>query len=441
MAKNSKRKDRKRETKKRSRKAASQASAPQPRTRDAQVKKLGKAFYAAYHAGRTEEALDYALRAHKLIPHNANPLSDIATCYITLQDYAKAAEYAELALARNPQHINSLDAAAHSYGLLNNREKAAQSGRKALELRDAQYTAQAKQTPIDPATFAPLPPPPSAETKSKNIIAMSLYGALPKYCEMAIANAEYAPTVYPHWTLRVYVDGSVPQHVVQRLLALKAQVIRVAPAHEQMVGTFWRFLALDDSYLHRVAFRDADSLVTEAEAAAVQEWIDSGKHFHAMRDSCTHTELLLAGMWGAVTGALTAQHSIQQQITAYLEQYNADKGFHFADQFFLRECLWTTVRQSLIQHDSLFGFLNAQPFPITTRKEGLDVGASPTTSFFEFTHSAADGTVVQWQFTDSEGNALCEYPATIHNGKAKVPIPLHIAKSMERKELHVKVLG
>lgn len=423
------------------RRSGAAAALKTQQARHARARILGRSFLEAYREGKLTAALELAQQAHGIIPDNPAPLSDMATCCIGLERYAEAAEYAEKALQRQPTHLNSLDAAAHSYGMLGNLGKAAQYGRSALELRDAKYTAQPKQKPIDPATFAPLPPLPSAATKSKNIIAMSLYGALPKYCEMAIANAEYAPTVCPHWTLRVYVDGSVPQHVVQRLLALQAQVVRVTSEHEQIIGTFWRFLALDDSYLHRVAFRDADSLVTEAEAAAVQEWVHSGKHFHAMRDSCTHTELLLAGMWGAVTGALTAQHSIQAQITAYLAEYDAGKGFHFADQFFLRECLWATVRQSLIQHDSLFGFLNAQPFPITTRKEGLDVGASPTTSFFEFAHSAADGSKVPWQFIDSDGNVLCQYFANIHSGKARVAIPLHLAKRMESGKLRVQVLA
>lgn len=411
-----------------------------PQARNLRTQALGRSFLEAYRAGNLTAALELAQQAHRIIPDKPAPLSDMATCCIGLERYAEAAEYAEKALQRQSTHLNSLDAAAHSFGMLGNLEKAAQYGRSALELRDERY----RDTGIllaEKADFPPLPSAPSPDTRARNIIALSLYGALPKYCEMAVANAEYAPTVYPHWTLRVYVDGSVPQHVVQRLLALKAQVIRVAPAHEQMVGTFWRFLALDDSYLHRVVFRDADSLVTEAEAAAVQEWVHSDKHFHAMRDSCTHTELLLAGMWGAVAGALTTRRSIQEQIIAYLAEYDAGKGFHFADQFFLRECLWATVRQSLMQHDSLFGFLNAQPFPVTSRKEGLDVGASPTTSFFEFTHSAADGSEVPWQFIDSDGNVLCQYTARVYGGKARVAVPLYLAKRMQSGQLRVQVTG
>lgn len=431
---------RKRNTKKQANKTLKASSLKALQAQNAKTQKLGQAFLLAYRAGDLLTALQLAQQAHGIIPDNPAPLSDMAACCIGLERYADAAVHAEKALQRQPTHINALDAAAHAFGMLDKVEKMTHYGRKALELRDAQYTAQPAQPPIDPATFAPLPPPPSAATKTKNIIAMSLYGAQPKYCEMAIANAEYAPTVYPHWTLRVYVDGSVPQHVVQRLLAFNAQVVRVTTEHEKMVGTMWRFLALDDRYLHRVLFRDADSFVTEAEAAAVAEWVASDKHFHAMRDSCTHTELLLAGMWGAVSGALTTQQSMQAQITAYLMRHDADKGYHFADQFFLRECLWCTVRQSLMQHDSLFGFLHSKAFPISTRREGVSVGASPTTSFFEFTSTAADGTVVQWQFTDSDGNTLCQYPATVQGGKAKVAVPLHLAKHMESGALHIKVL-
>ena len=43
----------------------------------------------------------------------------------------------------------------------------------------------------------------------------------------------------------------------------------------------WRFAALDDAALHRILFRDADSVISEREGQAVQAWIDSGKLFHA----------------------------------------------------------------------------------------------------------------------------------------------------------------
>jgi hypothetical protein len=66
----------------------------------------------------------------------------------------------------------------------------------------------------------------------------------------------------------------------------------------------WRFAAYDDPNVDRVIFRDADSIISTREAGAVEEWVASGQAFHAMRDYGSHTDLLLAGMWGVARGAL-----------------------------------------------------------------------------------------------------------------------------------------
>ena len=44
--------------------------------------------------------------------------------------------------------------------------------------------------------------------------------------------------------------------------------------------------------------RDLDSRSNERELAAVQEWLDSSKEFHFMRDHPQHKTTILGGLWG-----------------------------------------------------------------------------------------------------------------------------------------------
>ena len=44
--------------------------------------------------------------------------------------------------------------------------------------------------------------------------------------------------------------------------------------------------------------RDLDSRLNERELAAVQEWLDSSKEFHFMRDHPQHGTTILGGVWG-----------------------------------------------------------------------------------------------------------------------------------------------
>ena len=133
-------------------------------------------------------------------------------------------------------------------------------------------------------------------------------------------------------------------------------------------GTFWRFLIADDREVERYLVRDCDACVNPRERAAVEDWIASGRHFHVMRDALTHTELMLAGMWGGVRGALP---SIKREMIDF--SLNAQLS-RTADQTFLRERIWPTVRQSVLIHDSQFRFGGSVDFPARADIPGLEVG-------------------------------------------------------------------
>ena len=120
----------------------------------------------------------------------------------------------------------------------------------------------------------------------------------------------------------------------------------------------WRFLVIDDSNVKRFLLRDADALLSEREYAAVQEWVEGPYYFHIIRDYFTHTELILAGLWGGCAGILhNAVRSMQEFVAK-----NADSG-RFIDQHYLRENVWPTLRKGVLSHDDLFGFHDAKPFP------------------------------------------------------------------------------
>jgi len=57
----------------------------------------------------------------------------------------------------------------------------------------------------------------------------------------------------------------------------------------------WRFLPILDPSVAVMVSRDADSLVSEREADAVNEWIKSGTSLHVMRDHGLHCISMLAG--------------------------------------------------------------------------------------------------------------------------------------------------
>jgi hypothetical protein len=88
----------------------------------------------------------------------------------------------------------------------------------------------------------------------------------------------------------------------------------------------------------------------------------------AIRAGCTHTDLMLAGMWGGVAGALP---DLQTLADGYVSPTMETPHI---DQFFLRDCVWQHVRQSCLVHDEHFKNFDAQPMPQLLGGESCRVG-------------------------------------------------------------------
>ena len=54
----------------------------------------------------------------------------------------------------------------------------------------------------------------------------------------------------------------------------------------------WRFLPILDSQVSHFMSRDLDSVVTQREVDAVEEWLKSNKSFHVMRDHPNHEVII-----------------------------------------------------------------------------------------------------------------------------------------------------
>lgn len=189
----------------------------------------------------------------------------------------------------------------------------------------------------------------------KKIISFAIWGKNPKYTLSAFKNIELAKEIYPGWTCRFYVDESVPQEIREQL-TYDAEVI-MQPRSDVHYGMFWRFLPLDDLEVERFIVRDTDSRLNVRERAAVQEWEDSGKCFHIMRDHYWHNVVPICGaMWGATKDF---RPGYQNLLTKWLmlnghRVFSHPRGkYFFMDQSFLAEVIWPMIINKHIAHESV----------------------------------------------------------------------------------------
>lgn len=397
---------------------------------------LSAQFKRATAQGNYLEAYKAVSEVAQRMPHHVVIMMDLAFTELRLKRYDDAYAHYQQAIKLSPNTIdtNIYDGLAEVCYFLNKSEELTKYGRLAIDSKKKQVKDQAAI-----ALFAESPPPFNTENPSENIIAFSLFGSNPRYCETSVMNVDLAKEIYPDWVCRFYIDNSVPQDVVQRLLAKGAQVILVNEQQRQISGLFWRFLVMDDPTVKRFLIRDADSLVSYREQAAVNEWLKSDRWFHIMHDYYSHTELILAGMWGGCQGGV---RDLEKHILQFLDTGNYLNS-RVADQHFLRFCIWPIVKQSVMNHDRYHFDENSVDFPHAHQSKDYEAEAQFHVGMNEGSskiviHDLKDEQIY-WVIYNQEKQQICRYLAQASAGKLELDMPRFYAKQIEKQNWKVEV--
>ena len=301
------------------------------------------------HAGR----LDVLQNAEPLFPEEPLVLENLGITLLMLDRLEDAQEKLKAAVSLGSESFNVFDALALCRGRLGDEPAAKQHGERSLQIKDefACSSGSAYAIPdAPPPTFDPAAIP-------GNVIGFSFWGNDQRYLAGALHNAKLAPDIYPGWRCRFYVDDTVPEDTLSELSLHGCDIVRVERPNMVFGGLFWRFHVACDPDIKRFLVRDADSVISVQERVAVDEWLASDRYFHIMRDHFSHTDLILAGLWGGVGGVFPP-------LTTLLAKHPPDRFItRNIDQDFLRLSVWPTVKQSCLIHDSLFTSFSARDYP------------------------------------------------------------------------------
>ena len=139
------------------------------------------------------------------------------------------------------------------------------------------------------------------------IITFSLFGSKKIYCQGAVENARLAKIIYPDWIARFYVAQDVPVKYIKQLESYGADII-YCEQRGTYDGLVWRFRPLSESNVNAWISRDCDSRLSWRERRAVDEWLNSDKSVHLMRDGHNHGYTIMAGMFGVNNNLFHARY-------------------------------------------------------------------------------------------------------------------------------------
>lgn len=181
--------------------------------------------------------------------------------------------------------------------------------------------------------------------KGKRVISFTLFGDKDFYLFGAIQNAKDAKFYYPGWECRFYVDSDIRQSIKDELRRYGANVIEKTPGLGY-AALFWRFEPIHEKDVELWISRDVDSRFSLRETKAVEEWIESDKTFHVMRDSHNHDLYqIMAGMFGVKN---TLCHIKYPQISfGSVGNINAQD----CDQVMLQTQVWSYFENDHVCHD------------------------------------------------------------------------------------------
>lgn len=313
--------------------------------------------YYLFLLGDYRSAAKFLLLQLRHTPDHLEVLLNLAVCLGRSHQDAQAVLCAKKLLALDPKQYVAWDVLASSYYQLKQFTLAAEAGEMSLKLKDQMVRSLGLQLRL------PDKPIDQWLSGKKRVLAFSLWGNQPKYLRGALQNLLVQPQIYPGWVCRFYLDDSVPGEFIDALQQCGAEIVR---SHGSSLGEklTWRFQVANDSTVAYFLVRDADAVINHREAEAVQAWIDSGRYFHVMRDWWTHTDLMLAGMWGGIAGLLPNLGKLYQ---SYSSKHVTTPNI---DQWFLRDCIWTLVKPSSLIHDRCFKAFDSEEYPTPLPEEG-----------------------------------------------------------------------
>ena len=281
---------------------------------------------------------------------------NLAVCLVASGQFEAAAASCQQALALGSTSPNVHDCLCDALCRLGRTDAGIAAGRTALEAKDLRFGGRA---PIVALPSAP-PPPFNPDNPAENVISYCLWGNEPRYLAPLLESVRILPHLFPAWSIRVYYDTTVDHHYIvdlgQRGVQLRQMILpQGQPGHRRLL---WRFEVIRDPSVRRFLIRDADAVLNIKERVAVDAWLQSDRYFHAMRDWHSHTDLVLAGMWGGVGNILPSPTELFRASTSWRVEND------HIDQDILCDTVWPTIRHSILIHDSVFtGTLGSVPFP------------------------------------------------------------------------------
>ena len=192
------------------------------------------------------------------------------------------------------------------------------------------------------------------------VISFSLWGNETKYTIGAIKNADLAKDFYPDFECWFYIHTpTVPQNIIDELS--KKNNVKIILKDSNLNTSkpmMWRFEPIINPEVEVMMSRDTDTRILLREKLAVDEWLNSDKLIHIMRDHPHHSYTIQGGMWGIKQNNLCNLKQLFDNVV--------QNSQYLYDQLFTSNVLYQIYKNTALIHATFHKFEPfAKNFPIS----------------------------------------------------------------------------
>lgn len=196
----------------------------------------------------------------------------------------------------------------------------------------------------------------------KRVVSLALWGEWDRsgdggsmqnyYWRSAIVAIAASRLIFPDWEIRVHHDSSLFRHPLGPILCASAArgeivLVRMPDQGELCHKMLWRMFPAFDPTVERFICRDVDALPTPKDRLCVDAWCQSFAGLHVIRDSQSHTALVMGGLCGFKRDLLL-DHCKWKSFDEMVREAG-DLRRHGSDQNWLNS-VWNRMFPSVAEH-------------------------------------------------------------------------------------------
>jgi hypothetical protein len=159
------------------------------------------------------------------------------------------------------------------------------------------------------------------------VFSFCLFGSNPKYTLGMIENIKIINEKFEEWYTYIYYNN-VPQDIIN-VIKEYTNVVLLESKYTGQKTTLDRFKPIDNIDVEVMMVRDADSRIHDRDCWAINEFLNSNKKLHIIRDHKYHQRPIMAGLFGIKNGLI--EFNIEDKLKNFevnnKNEYQVDQNF------------------------------------------------------------------------------------------------------------------